>query len=169
MLLVWLSFSCEHRSKNGVIETRDEKIYGMLFNNDSIKKQLITLFDINDKKKPKVFKVLIARHNSYVRVTIYQLFYEFEKEDLPVGIIGYKNNIFLYYNGEELIFDNHINKEELKRRLSTAAILLEEPSGVIKDSRVLQFDIDLENKVKLNSSPITPFDERNDYIKFKDK
>lgn len=168
MLLIWLLVSCK-KKQNEVNETRDEIVYRMLFENESIKKQLITLFGIDNMEKPKVFKVLIARHDSYARVTIHQLFYEFEKEELPLGIVSYNKSLFLYYNGEELIFNNHIDNEELERRLLISSITLEVPTGSIKDSRVLQFDVDLQNKVRLIPSPIAPFDERSDYIKFKNE
>ena len=134
-------------------------MYELLFSNPVIKENLFKTFNLNENENAKIFKVIISRRNQFVRVTIYQVFYNSELEELPLGAINYKNNLFLYYNGSELIFNNSLKREKINEMLKKTNIVLENSFSKIYDSRVVQFDININNKIKINFPAISPFDE----------
>jgi hypothetical protein len=78
---------------------------------------------------------------------------------LPTDIIRYNENIFLYYNSSELIFENHIQKNELEKILSDCKVKFSESDSFIQDSRVLQFDLFPNKELRLNFPAVSPFDE----------
>ena len=74
-IFVSIIFSCNQSQNNETI-TRDnnKKLYNLLFKNPKIKDNLIKLFAIDKSETSKVFKILISRRNSFIRITIYQIF-----------------------------------------------------------------------------------------------
>lgn len=157
LVLILLGFliSCTNNKPN--ISNSDKSLEKLLFANAIISENLFKTFNLDES--PKIFKVIISRRDKFVRITIYQIFYKSELEELPLGIIKYKNNLFLYYNGSELIFDNSLKRDEINKLLESTNILLENSFSKIYDSRVVQFDIDVDNKIKINFPAISPFDE----------
>jgi hypothetical protein len=157
LLLLGALTSCEKGKIK--ISNPDKNLYELLFVNPVIKENLFKTFDLNENEKAKIFKVIISRRNQFVRVTIYQIFYNSELEELPLGVINYKNNLFLYYNGSELIFNNSLKREKINEMLKKTNILLENSFSKIHDSRVVQFDISINHRIKINFPAISPFDE----------
>ncbi len=158
LLLILVFFaSCERDKSN--MSNSDKELYELLFVNPVIKENLFRTFNLNNGEKAKIFKVIISRRNHFVRVTIYQVFYNSELEELPFGAINYKNNLFLYYNGEELIFNNSLKRDKISEMLKKANILLENSFSKIYDSRVVQFDVSTKHEIKINFPAIFPFDE----------
>lgn len=157
LLVFGIMFSCNQNSIN--TSNADEDLYKLLFNNSIIKENLSKIFNIDDDKNSKIFKVIISRQDKYVRITIYQIFYNSELEELPCGALKYKKNIFLYFNGSELIFKNSIKRKKISEMLNKLNVILEDSFTKIYDSRVLQFDITINNKIKINFPAISPFDE----------
>lgn len=157
LLFIGIMISCEQN--NASISNDDRNLHELLLGNSIIKENLSKIFDIDNHEKPKVFKVIISRRDKFVRITIYQIFYNSELEELPLGAINYKRNIFLYYNGSELIFKNAIGRKQINEMLKKSNIILENSFSKIYDSRVFQFDIRNNNKLKINFPAISPFDE----------
>jgi hypothetical protein len=157
LLLLGILSSCEKDKTN--ISNADKNLYELLFVNPVIKENLFKTFNIKDYESAKIFKVIISRRNQFVRVTIYQIFYNSELEELPFGAINYRNNLFLYYNGSELIFNNSLKRKKIIEMLKKSNILLENSFSKIYDSRAVQFDISINNKIKINFPAISPFDE----------
>ena len=137
----------------------DESLNELLFSNSIIKENLLKIFNIEDSGNGKIFKVIISRKNYFVRVTVYQIFYNSELEELPLGVVNYKKNLFVYYNGAELIFHNSLKREKLCEMLKKSGITLEDSYTKSYDSRVLQFDINEKKEIKINFPAISPFDE----------
>lgn len=165
ILLILVVSSCDKSLK---LEDSDEiyrsKLSEIVFDTPVVKNNLIQLFDI-DGNSPKVFKILISRKDHFTRITITQIFYKFEIEELPFSYIKYKKNIFLYYNGTEMILKKSIGKDELNKMLFELNIELEDSSSIY-DSRILQFDLFVKGEIKINNPPINPYDESEEGIKF---
>ncbi|WP_306352607.1 hypothetical protein [Flavobacterium sp. '19STA2R22 D10 B1'] len=146
--------------KNEVNHSNLEKnLEELFFTTPSIKESLFKTFNLNDSQKSKVFKVIISRRNQFVRITIHQIFYTSELEELPLGVIKHENNLFLYYNGLEIIAHDAISRNKLNKILKQVNSELEVSNSKIYDSRVVQFDLDVNNRIKINFPAILPFDE----------
>lgn len=130
-----------------------------IFSNPAIKAVFDKMFDRHDSLFT-VFKVLVSRRDKFVRITIYGMVNRDEISEYPSGYFIYHSKIFLCYDGSEVIYhkkvtDNFMNR--LKEKLTT---------GVIYDTRVLQFDIDQYGHVKLNIPAVNPYDYSFDTINF---
>lgn len=171
ILLLFLGALISCGKDKAKISNSDKNLQELLFVNPYIKESLFKTFELNEDGNGKIFKVIISRRNLFVRVTIYQVFYNSELEELPLGVIKCKNNLFLYYNGSELIFSDSLKREEIKEMLKKSNIVLEKSFSKIYDSRVVQFDIDNKHKVKINFPAISPFDEvvKKSFIKELDR
>lgn len=164
ILLILVVSSCNESLKlKDSEEIYRSKLSEIVFDTPVIKNNLIHLFDI-DGNSPKVFKILISRKDYFTRITITQIFYKFEIEELPFSYIKYKKSLFLYYNGMEMILKKSIEKNELDRILFESNIELKDSS--IYDSRILQFDLLANGEIKINNPPINPYDESDEKIKF---
>ncbi len=140
------------------------KLYELFFDTPVIKNELIRIFDI-DNSNSKVYKVVISREDYYTRITVTEIFYKLEIEELPLSYVRYKNNIFLYYDGYEMILEKHMNKEELNKMLVELNIELKNPVSTY-DTRMFQFDLLKEGKIKVNNPPIEPNDGNEEKFKF---
>jgi len=113
-----------------------------------------------DKQYPsiepgKVFRVIISRRDSYVRVNLYQVkSMELISEDLPAGIGKNGKNVFLIYDGSEMI-NRNISKEQLVQTLSTFKLT---NKITFFDPKVMQFDVSLSKQIIFNYPPIDPYD-----------
>ena len=153
--------------KKSSFELYDLKLKKIIFETPKLKNELFKIFDINNVTNPKLFKILISRKNHFVRITIYQIFFENEINEMPSGLIKYNKNIFLYYNSSELIFDKYITKDYLEKNLLESNIKLMMSYSQIIDSRILQFDISNTKNIKITYPPISPYDEDQKNINFK--
>ena len=135
----------------------------LIFSNKKLKNSLFKAFDLGDKN-PKVFKVLISRRDRIVRVTIYQLILKIKKDEYPSSYFYLNNGTFLCYDGYELISNKKVDNNFMNNLNKN----LEAKSSMIFDSRVIQFDIDSNSKIKLNMPAINPYDfiEKIDSVNF---
>lgn len=140
-----------------------KKLYSLVFDTPVIRNNLIQLFEIDDKS-PKIFKIVTTRRNHFTRITITQIFYEFEIEELPFSYMRYKKNLFLNYNGMEMILNESMDRKQLYKILSELKIELKTSS--IYDSRILQFDLFPNGNIKINNPPIDPYEQNKEKIKF---
>lgn len=164
VLLLFIISSCDNSSKmKDCDEVYKGELYKIIFDTPAIKSKLIQLFDI-DGTSPKVFNILISRSEIFTRITITQIFYKFELEELPYSFIKYKKCLFLYYNGNEMILNKSIERNELNKILLESNIKLKNSS--IYDSRILQFDLFKNDEIKINDPPVNQFDESEERIKF---
>jgi len=144
-----LFFNCAHgqTKKNEY----NENLSKIVFSNYELKSKLITMFELN-KEGMKAFKVLISRRNQFVRISIFQIINKEELNELPSSYFTFKTNTFFCYDGSEIISNNQLDRtfiDRLKNKLG---------SNIINDSRVFQFDLDGEKKVKLNIPALNPYD-----------
>lgn len=163
-IMICLLISCAKKNDNA---DEEKTMHNLFFNNEIIKNKLFELFEINKEAQPKVFKVLVARHGNFVRVTIFQVFYNSEIEKLPAGTFSYNRNLFLYYNGSEMLFDKHVKQGELDRQIKVSEIKLRDTVDSILDTKVLQFQINNRGEISINHPAINPFDEQINSVKFK--
>ena len=114
-MLVLLTVSCSSGSnyENQV----EENIWLNYITNDSrIKNEFDKLYP--DDEDGKVFKIIISRRDNFVRVNIYQVkTLGIVLEDLPATMREINKNIFLLYDGSEII-SHKISKEKLLKDLS---------------------------------------------------
>lgn len=168
LIIILLMSSCNTCENNKQrIELYNLKLKKLIFETPKINNNLINFFDINNLESSKTFKILISRRNQFVRITIYQMFYKTEIDELPSSVIKYNNNLFLYYNSSELILGDSISRVELEKLITDSKIKLKDSFSQIVDSRILQFDIFLNNEIKINYTPKNPYDENEEIIHFK--
>lgn len=168
LVMILIMSACNKSdNKKQNIESYKLKIKKLIFETPKIKNDLINFFDINNLESPKTFKILISRRNHFVRITIYQIFYKSELEELPSGVIEYNKSLFFYYNSSELISGDYIQKRELEKIISESKIKLIKSFSKIIDSRIFQFDVYINNKMKINYPPLNPYDENEEIIHFK--
>ena len=151
--VILISFVLFSNCANGQIKNNkyNESFSKLIFSNYDLKSKLINTFELN-KEEMKIFKVLVSRRNQFVRISIFQIINKEELNELPSTYFIYKTNIFLCYDGSEVILNNRLDKDfvtKLKNRLK---------SNVINDSRVFQFDLDSEQKIILHNPAINPYD-----------
>lgn len=164
LLVLFMISSCDKSLKlKDFDKIYKRELYNIIFDTPIIKHNLVQLFDI-EGKSPKVFKVLISRRDNFTRITITQIFYNFEIEELPFSYMKYKKCLFLYYNGIEMILDKPVEREELSKVLFESNIKLKDSS--IYDSRILQFDLLTKDKIRINNPPINPYGESDEKNKF---
>lgn len=163
-LLFLITISCDNsinlKNSNQNYTTELNRI---IFQTPIIKDNIVKIFDL-DGNSSKIFKVIISRNDHYTRITITQIFYTFEIEELPLLYLKYKENLFLCYNGAEMILNNSIAKQEIETILQKSN--LKKVVTSIYDSRILQFDLLSDGKIKLNDPPIKPNDVGEEKIKF---
>lgn len=116
ILILFLTFltSCNDKSEikntNLQIEAFQEKV----LKNPFLKNPFEKAFDINSKNK--IFKVILSRRYNFLRITIFQIFNLEEIEnDLPNDFFIYKDQIFLMYNGSDILYKNYKNLEDIKK------------------------------------------------------
>jgi hypothetical protein len=131
----------------------------LIYSNKELKSQVISTFNL-EQKNAKVFKVLVSRRDKFVRVTIYQLINKDELSEYPSGYFTYHSNTFLCYNGSELIANKRLDSNFMSNIKSKI------PSANVNDRKVLQFDVDENKTIKINTPAIDPFDLNDRNIKF---
>lgn len=141
---------------------KDEKynfqLSELIFTNKLLSEPFNKVFDLSDSTY-KAFKVLVSRRDQFVRITIYGLLNKEEVSEYPSSYFIYKSKIFLCYDGSEVIYSKTVDSvfiNELKTKML---------SGAINDSRVFQFDIDFNKKIKLHIPAINPYDFNLDSMK----
>ena len=140
------------------VEKYNSELSKLIFTNKLLSEPFNKVFDLSDPTY-KAFKVLVSRRDRFVRITIYGLLNKEEFSEYPSSYFIYKSKVFLCYNGSEVIYSKTIDSvfiNELKTKMI---------SGVINDSRVFQFDIDFNKKIKLHIPAINPYDFNLDSMK----
>lgn len=124
-------------------------------------------FEIENAKKGKVFKVVLSRRNRFLRITTFQIFHINEiRVDMPHSFFVLNNQVYLVYNGSEILYGSQENFENIITSISELDLELYDftNDGVIRDSKIFQVDIDLESNLEINFPPLQPYDE-NDKLK----
>lgn len=165
VLLILIISSCDNGLKlKDCDEIYNRELYKIIFDTPIIKSKLIQLFDI-DGNYSKAFKVLISRNKTLTRITITHIYHESDLEELPFSYIKYRKNLFLYYNGMEMILNKSIERNELNKVLAQSNIVLKKKFSIY-DGRILQFDLFTNGVIKINNPPINQLDESDEIIKF---
>lgn len=152
LMLILLCVSCNSNSDS---ENKiDENIWLNYITNDTkIKNEFSKLYP--DNEDGKVFKITISRRDNYVRVNIYQIkTLGLVLEDLPATMREINKNIFLLYDGSEIISDK-ISKDQLLKDLSKYKLT---ENLIVFNPKILQFDINLKKQITFNYPPVNPYD-----------
>lgn len=129
----------------------------LISSNTEINNNFIKLFK-KEGAKARVFKLIVSRRNRFVRVTIYQIVNRASIEDLPKGYFDYQKDLFIFYDGSELIQNQKVKQADLDETLARYDIELSSSQYEIFHSPVLQFDINANNNIKFNFPAINPYD-----------
>lgn len=124
-----------------------------IFDNKEVVKEFNKLYPYNEQGR--LFKIIISRRDHFVRVNIYQIRNKQSiLNDLPNSIEKNSQDIFLFYNGMEVI-NNQISKDNLIKSLDKLTSIND---GNFSNPKILQFDIDLKKHIQFNYPPINPYD-----------
>ncbi len=157
LFLVFFLAFCSEKNKR---ISHAESFMKLISENREINSHLKEAFGIEDTSNTKILKVLISRRYSDVRITVSQIFQPEDLNDLPSDFFFYQRGLFLLYDGSEVIFNERMTKENLNSVVLQAKVKLDSSQYMIYDSRVVQFDINSDKKVKFNFPPINPYDLR---------
>ncbi|WP_310557509.1 hypothetical protein [Flavobacterium sp.] len=162
LIIMSIAYSCKQKAEG------EKNKYVRIFENIEIKKSLTKLIDSSNTQKGSVFKLKTSRCENFVRITIHQIFYDTELEQLPSDTVTHNNRIYLVYDGSEILFNKIIERKHLDQLFIKKNIILKKTFSTIYNPRVLQFDYSKNGVIKLNFPPISPYGEniKMDEVKF---
>lgn len=129
----------------------------LLSSNTEINNNFLKLFK-KEGAKARVFKLIISRRDRFVRITIYQIINRTSIEDLPKGYFDYQKDLFIFYDGSELIQNQKVMEADLDETLARFNVELPRSQYEIIHAPVLQFDINANNVIKFNFPAVNPYD-----------
>jgi len=149
-LLITCKTSVEKVSQTDILKK-------LISSNTEINNNFIKLFK-KEGEKARIFKLIISRRDRFARITIYQIVDRNSIEDLPKGYFDYQKDLFIFYDGSELIQNQKIKQKDLDETLARFNIELRRSQYEIFHSPVLQFDINANNDIKFNFPAVNPYD-----------
>lgn len=151
--LVILLFTSCNPGKSIKLDTEGTLWVKYFANDNEIIKEFNKMYP--GREHGDIFKFIVDRRNHFVRINIYPIKnLDIILRDLPYSIEKNGKDTFLFYNGMEFI-NAQISRDELIERLGKDNF---KKHLSFSDPKILQFDIDLEKKVKFNFPAANPYD-----------
>jgi len=136
----------------------DVQLFAIILTNKELVNNIDSIFKLGDTTH-YVFKIIVSRRDRLVRITTYQLYKQVSRQDFPSGYFVYRDNIFLSYDGSELLFNKKVGDSTMNR---INKYLTSFSSNTLYHPKVFQFDMLDRKTIKINLPAINPYDLNDD-------
>lgn len=166
LILIVICVSCGEKS--AIPSDSKQNLEKLLLKNLQVQDSIKKIFYNSPVNRDKIFKVILSRKETFLRITIYQMFSLNEVNQNPDQIVLGKESAYFCYNGNELLESSKLNLDSIDKILKVHKLSLSNKAGIeIIDTRYLQFDFFNWNKIIFNNPIYSDFNEPNEEIKFK--